>query len=226
MKNDMQEIYDWIDILKEYQEAKEKGEKPFYKVKTKKLPFNLLIEGLELLVNARRSVNDSQTSDTNYDEARTRVLIKNIKGEINRDNLLKTFNKFLDEYETNEIVCFKIHPKVSYDCVSKYKTYNVYYGIPIVIGDNLRYDEVGVEILNEVKPRDNINLDEAIEHATSVAKKKWEDYKFAVENPSHPSLSMSVTQKEECLRCSNEHEQLALWLTELKERREKDNKNE
>jgi len=63
------------------------------------------------------------------------------------------------------------------------------------------------------------NLEDAIAHAKEVAEKRrkeagaWEDmcYREKVNLPSDYKI---------CLECAKEHEQLAEWLTELKEYRE------
>lgn len=57
------------------------------------------------------------------------------------------------------------------------------------------------------------NLTEAISHAKEVAKENREMAKNFVYGQSN---------REACLECANDHEQLAKWLTELKARREAD----
>lgn len=61
------------------------------------------------------------------------------------------------------------------------------------------------------------NLDEAIKHCKEKAEEKRKDYERACAY-NLPS--------EGCLECAKEHEQLAEWLTELKERREAESKPE
>lgn len=56
-----------------------------------------------------------------------------------------------------------------------------------------------------------LTLDEAIKHCHEKARELRKDYERAV--------ALNIPS-EGCLECANEHEQLAGWLTELKERRE------
>ncbi len=58
-----------------------------------------------------------------------------------------------------------------------------------------------------------LTLDEAIKHCEEKAKELKKDYERAV--------ALNIPS-EGCLECANEHEQLAGWLTELKQRREED----
>ena len=63
-----------------------------------------------------------------------------------------------------------------------------------------------------------LSIEQAIQHCKDKAKElreeaeAWSDYKLVSEKARN---SMS-----DCLECANEHEQLAEWLTELKELRE------
>ena len=63
------------------------------------------------------------------------------------------------------------------------------------------------------------NLKDAIAHAKEVAEMNRQEAKAwqgcAIQ-------SKGKTEANKCLECANEHEQLAEWLTELKERREAD----
>ena len=58
-----------------------------------------------------------------------------------------------------------------------------------------------------------MTLDEAIAHAREVAKENREREKLAVQ------YNMPIN-KASCAECAKEHEQLAEWLTELKDYRE------
>lgn len=55
------------------------------------------------------------------------------------------------------------------------------------------------------------NLNEAIEHARKVAKEKYAEGMLCHANPSDDKL-------DSCIECAKEHEQLADWLKELKQR--------
>ena len=63
------------------------------------------------------------------------------------------------------------------------------------------------------------NLKDAITHAREVAEKQ-RGYTKALGDK--PITGAAKTYVESCLECASEHEQLAAWLTELKERREND----
>ena len=67
-----------------------------------------------------------------------------------------------------------------------------------------------------------MTIEEAIKHAEEVAENKEKAVKLAKCNPDHPMLSMSEKGITEYKKCINEHHQLAEWLKELKERREKE----
>ena len=59
-----------------------------------------------------------------------------------------------------------------------------------------------------------MTIDEAIAHAREVAEEKYNDGFLCHANPDDGKL-------DECVKCSQEHEQLAEWLEELKTYREK-----
>ncbi len=72
-----------------------------------------------------------------------------------------------------------------------------------------------------------MELEEAIKHAEEVAEENEKLFRLC----PYPSQECSGTQDcrclkngegKGCLRCAAEHRQLAEWLKELKERREKD----
>jgi hypothetical protein len=63
-----------------------------------------------------------------------------------------------------------------------------------------------------------MTLDEAIIHAEEVYKNKKSDALEA-------RLQEQDKYADECIECAAEHLQLAEWLKELKERREKDGSN-
>lgn len=65
-----------------------------------------------------------------------------------------------------------------------------------------------------------LTLDEAIHHCREKAKELRKEADLFSNSPAY---SESTTAG--CLECAKEHEQLAVWLMELKERREKDDKN-
>lgn len=58
-----------------------------------------------------------------------------------------------------------------------------------------------------------MTLEDAIKHAKEVAKEKRKDYERA--------CALNVPSEGFC-ECASEHEQSAVWLTELQERREAD----
>lgn len=62
-----------------------------------------------------------------------------------------------------------------------------------------------------------MTLDEAIIHAEEVAEEKREQAGFDTDNERY---RMSKSERADCLKCSEEHRQLAKWLKELKELRE------
>ena len=66
-----------------------------------------------------------------------------------------------------------------------------------------------------------MTLDEAIEHCHEKAK----DLRTEADYLDAP-YGMDTSERTDCLECAKEHEQLAEWLTELKQRREKDKKGE
>ena len=59
-----------------------------------------------------------------------------------------------------------------------------------------------------------MTIDEAIAHAREVAEEKYNDGFLCHANPDDGKL-------DECVKCAQEHEQLAEWLEELKTYREK-----
>lgn len=61
------------------------------------------------------------------------------------------------------------------------------------------------------------NLTEAIAHAKEKAKELREQAGFDTDNERY---RMSESEKADCIECASEHEQLAAWLTELKQYRE------
>ena len=72
-----------------------------------------------------------------------------------------------------------------------------------------------------------MELEEAIKHMEEVAEENEKEFRLC----PYPSQECSGTQDcrclkngkdKGCLRCAAEHRQLAKWLKELKERREKD----
>lgn len=58
-----------------------------------------------------------------------------------------------------------------------------------------------------------MKLDEAIAHATEVASKKYAEGMLCHANPNDKEL-------DGCIKCAEEHEQLAKWLEELQQYRE------
>ena len=64
-----------------------------------------------------------------------------------------------------------------------------------------------------------MTLDEAIKHCEEKAKEQREIAKCYI-STEYPRVR---TQRRKCLKCAREHEQLAEWLKELKERREAGN---
>ena len=76
-----------------------------------------------------------------------------------------------------------------------------------------------------------MTLEDAIRHAEEVAKDKELSYKFcfhagkSCDGQQPPQDKNLVNCKNNgCLKCATEHRQLAEWLRELKEWREKDEK--
>lgn len=63
-----------------------------------------------------------------------------------------------------------------------------------------------------------LTLDEAIAHCKEKAKE--------LSDKAYAEVNMTMTEDEayECNECAREHEQLAQWLIELKQRREQDRK--
>ena len=57
---------------------------------------------------------------------------------------------------------------------------------------------------------ERLTLDEAIAHAKEVAKEKYNEGFLCHANPDDGKM-------DECVKCAQEHEQLAEWLTQLKE---------
>jgi hypothetical protein len=62
-------------------------------------------------------------------------------------------------------------------------------------------------------------LDEAIEHCKDVAK---QNERKAIRNRNHGGYVYEAEARI-CEKCAMEHQQLAEWLEELKERRENEN---
>ena len=60
-----------------------------------------------------------------------------------------------------------------------------------------------------------MTLEEAIKHCEEIAELKYDEG-----NEAH--LQEQDKYADECIACAAEHRQLAEWLRELKERREKD----
>lgn len=63
-----------------------------------------------------------------------------------------------------------------------------------------------------------LTLEEAIKHCEEMA----EELKQKAETDYYPIIEEA--EKADCLECAEEHEQLAGWLKELKERREHDDR--
>lgn len=57
---------------------------------------------------------------------------------------------------------------------------------------------------------ERLTIDEAIAHAKEVAEEKYNEGFLCHANPDDGKL-------DECVKCAQEHEQLAEWLTQLKE---------
>lgn len=57
---------------------------------------------------------------------------------------------------------------------------------------------------------ERLTLDEAIAHAKEVAEEKYNEGFLCHANPDDGKL-------DECVKCAQEHEQIAEWLTQLKE---------
>lgn len=57
---------------------------------------------------------------------------------------------------------------------------------------------------------ERLTLDEAIAHAKEVAEEKYNEGFLCHANPDDGKL-------DKCVKCAQEHEQLAEWLTQLKE---------
>ena len=64
----------------------------------------------------------------------------------------------------------------------------------------------------------NMDIDEAIAHAREAAERKRRAINFESEDNIDDDIKMN------CLKCAEEHEQLAEWLEELKELREAEDK--
>ena len=64
-------------------------------------------------------------------------------------------------------------------------------------------------------------LDEAIKHAEEVADKKEQEKQKWERWLEHDSDNRAVAEKESCELCAKEHRQLAEWLKELKQLRER-----
>ena len=64
-----------------------------------------------------------------------------------------------------------------------------------------------------------MTLEQAIEHAEEVADEKLKNTEFIKNNPYGDKSKI-----QGCVECAAEHRQIAAWLRELQERREKDNK--
>lgn len=65
-----------------------------------------------------------------------------------------------------------------------------------------------------------LTLDDAINHCHEKAKEQKKQASIFGNNPVYYKKA-----QDDCLECAKEHEQLAEWLTELKARREQDDKN-
>lgn len=63
-----------------------------------------------------------------------------------------------------------------------------------------------------------LTLEEAIAHC----KEKAEENRFVASCYTHLDNKRVKAKHDDCLECAREHEQLAEWLTELKQRREAD----
>lgn len=62
-----------------------------------------------------------------------------------------------------------------------------------------------------------MELDEAITHALGIAEENENEARFYV-HPQYPGVKETM---DKCLRCAAEHRQLAEWLRELKDYRER-----
>lgn len=86
--------------------------------------------------------------------------------------------------------------------------------------------KVVVENINKSKSKDKMDIDEAIQHAKEVAKENRQEA-IECEECSNRKLDkvlmLDKVHKEDkasCEKCAEEHEQLAVWLEELKEYRQ------
>lgn len=64
-----------------------------------------------------------------------------------------------------------------------------------------------------------MNLDEAIKHCEEVAYEQDMKAGFETDNQTY---TMSEVERERCKECAKEHRQLAEWLKELKDYKDKD----
>lgn len=64
-----------------------------------------------------------------------------------------------------------------------------------------------------------MKIDEAIQHCKELVRDNREDAKYAIENELHDAVIKT------CIKCAEEHEQLAKWLEELKEYKELEEKD-
>lgn len=62
-----------------------------------------------------------------------------------------------------------------------------------------------------------MELDEAIAHALGIAEENENEARFYV-HPQYPGVKETI---DKCLQCAAEHRQLAEWLRELKDYRER-----
>ena len=65
-----------------------------------------------------------------------------------------------------------------------------------------------------------MTLDEAIKHARDKAKEQRKDYDTCVVKEGYGCKDCAYYYSKPCIECAEEHEQLAEWLEELKDRRE------
>ncbi len=68
----------------------------------------------------------------------------------------------------------------------------------------------------------SVDLESAIKHCVEAAEEQDMKAGFETDNQTY---IMSEIERKECRECAAEHRQLAEWLKELKERREKDERN-
>ena len=62
-----------------------------------------------------------------------------------------------------------------------------------------------------------MTIDEAIKHARDKAKEQRKDYDTCVVKEGYGCKDCAYYYSKPCIKCAEEHEQLADWLEELKE---------